>query len=745
VTPVPLGAARTVTESELYYFYDLSSVTAIEDTANVRFGIFAYGGTGGTFRLDDITFTGNCITLGDTPTSTLTPTAVLPRSVIINEVAWMGTLASTSHEWIELYNPPGDGVGDINLANWTIQASDGSPSIVISSGTILDGGYFLLKSGNIFSADVTASSFQYSSGLLSDSGETLTLRDSSNTVVDTSNGNGGAWPAGTLTTAGNHGTMERMGVGAETDTFWVTNVNPASWNGHDIAGNPIHGTPGALNWGYGVTNTPTTMRTPTQTNTATLTRTPTQTNTPTLTPTLVSYKTVIITEVAWMGTLASSNDEWIELFNFTDEVIDMNGWQIRSFTSLYGTPKIITFSPTTCTTDYDNDNINDCLIAPGSYFLLERVRDDAVSDIPADLIFPSSFQLSNSGEMLILCSPYNIAADNCKPSTPNLYDKVIDVANIYDIGPNTPTPTGSTTNPWPAGSTSFYGTMERKNLISNQDTNWFTHGDNVNPRNGEDANGNRIDGTPRNSNWAFEVTATPRPTLTPTRTATPLAIPGPVLVLNEFLVRPGHDWNNDGKVDAGDEFIEVINAGIVDVNLGSYKLDVYRQNPDGTEIKTGIVLTTAMRPGESNILKPGEIRVFFASASGVYLRDSGDTVRLLKASNYTVVDAYTYPAAKSLDLSWCRYTDGYGSWVGRCFPTPNNPNSLTGSLFPPEPGGDATSVCLLPDSTPEEFALAECEQSGLDIWNPYYWDSFPGEWSEYWLWELFGKWLVSFQ
>jgi hypothetical protein len=465
------------------------------------------------------------------------------------------------------------------------------------------------------------------------------------------------------------------------------------------------------------------------------TRTPTQTYTPTLTPTPIGYKTVIITEVAWMGTAASSNDEWIELFNLTSQTIDMTGWQIRSFTTIYATPKIITFSSTTCN---QNIPINDrCKIAPGAYFLLERLRDDVVSDIPADLIFPSSFQMSNGGEMLILCSPYNVSADNCKPTTNNLYDKVVDVVNTYE-NTGTATPTSSTLNPWPAGNTSYYGSMERKNLISNEDTNWFTHPDGGQPRNGLDANGKYINGTPKSSNWAFEVTATPRPTVTPTRTRTPVAQPAPILVLNEFLVRPGHDWNQDGVVNTYDEFIEVINAGTVSLNLSAYKLDDYEQDAAGNQIKNGFNLP-------SRVLQPGEIAVFFASQTGISLNDSGDTVRLVKASNYTIVDAYTYPPARSLDVSWCRYTDGYGSWVGRCFPTPGRPNSLTGDLFPPDPSGGASKVCLLPDSAPVEFLLAECEQGGLGIWNPMYWDSFPGEGLEFWLFDTWDKWLVIYQ
>ena len=42
----------------------------------------------------------------------------------------------------------------------------------------------------------------------------------------------------------------------------------------------------------------------------------------------------------------------------------------------------------------------------------------------------------------------------------------------------------------------------------------------------------------------------------------------PILGISEFLPRPGHDFNNDGLVDVFDEFIEIINAGQIDVDLG---------------------------------------------------------------------------------------------------------------------------------------------------------------------------------
>ncbi|MFL7867945.1 MAG: hypothetical protein AB8I58_03900, partial [Anaerolineales bacterium] len=53
-----------------------------------------------------------------------------------------------------------------------------------------------------------------------------------------------------------------------------------------------------------------------------------------------------------------------------------------------------------------------------------------------------------------------------------------------------------------------------------------------------------------------------------------------------------------------------------------------------------------------------------------------------------------------------------------------NPNALTGTFpQPPGPaGGYRAPVCLLPDTTPEEFVYAECEAGGDGIWNRLYWD-----------------------
>ncbi len=94
-----------------------------------------------------------------------------------------------------------------------------------------------------------------------------------------------------------------------------------------------------------------------------------------------SLRDVAISEIAWMGTVASYNDEWIELYNRTSSPVDLTGWTLRAAD---GTPSI-SLSGT---------------IPPGGYFLLERTDDDSVPGVVADQIYAGA--LSNDGEDLVL-------------------------------------------------------------------------------------------------------------------------------------------------------------------------------------------------------------------------------------------------------------------------------------------------------------------------------------------------------
>lgn len=89
----------------------------------------------------------------------------------------------------------------------------------------------------------------------------------------------------------------------------------------------------------------------------------------------------MVSEIAWMGTMADGNDEWVELFNTGDFEIDLTGWTL---TTKDGTPSILLSG----------------VIAANSFFLLERTDDTTISDISADQIYTGA--LGNAGEVLIL-------------------------------------------------------------------------------------------------------------------------------------------------------------------------------------------------------------------------------------------------------------------------------------------------------------------------------------------------------
>lgn len=134
----------------------------------------------------------------------------LHAQILINEIAWMGTETSSSDEWIELYNT---GETDEDLTDWKLEATDGSPSILLA-GTIEAGAYFLLERTDDDSVPSVTADLIYT-GALSNTGEWLKLINSEGITIDEINASEG-WPAGDNSTKQ---TMERVG-----DT-WQTSLD----------------------------------------------------------------------------------------------------------------------------------------------------------------------------------------------------------------------------------------------------------------------------------------------------------------------------------------------------------------------------------------------------------------------------------------------------------------------------------------------------------------------------------------
>ncbi|MBM7705040.1 phospholipase D-like domain-containing protein [Metabacillus iocasae] len=153
-------------------------------------------------------------------------------------------------------------------------------------------------------------------------------------------------------------------------------------------------------------------------------------------------KEAVINEIAWMGTTASYNNEWIELKNTTSSSLSLNGWTLEAQD---GTPSI-SLSGT---------------IAPNEYFLLERTSDSTVPGANADLIYSGA--LGNSNEALFLKDETGV---------------IIDEVDNWHAGDNTTkatmaridsTQSGTVASSWETSTNTYdggYGTPKAANKVS---------------------------------------------------------------------------------------------------------------------------------------------------------------------------------------------------------------------------------------------------------------------------------------
>ncbi len=221
-------------------------------------------------------------------------TMATDQKVLINEIAWMGTLQSANAEWIELYNPTDK---DIDLEDWKLEAADGTPKINLS-GIIPAGSYFLLERTNDESLPEIEADLIYS-GALGNNGEWLKLYDSKNNLVDQINASE-KWPGGNNTTKQ---TLERSD-----SEGWQTSKMP-------------QGTPKAKNSNpeidnYEENNEPTTPL-PIENETLTV-------------ETKTKKGDIVINEIFPDPPGIDLNDEFIEIKNISKNTVNLTGWIIKN-------------------------------------------------------------------------------------------------------------------------------------------------------------------------------------------------------------------------------------------------------------------------------------------------------------------------------------------------------------------------------------------------------------------------------
>ena len=163
--------------------------------------------------------------------------AAAPGSVVINEVAWAGSVNSSTDEWLELYNSTGAAV---SLSGWKLKNNGTVVFTFPTAATIAANGYFLIEDTENAVSNVTADAIFNMS--LVNGGASLQILDAADIVIDTVNGSAAAWYAGSTTS---HATMERKdsSVGDVAGNFASSTGSGATAS----AGGAIVGTPRALN------------------------------------------------------------------------------------------------------------------------------------------------------------------------------------------------------------------------------------------------------------------------------------------------------------------------------------------------------------------------------------------------------------------------------------------------------------------------------------------------------------------
>jgi len=168
---------------------------------------------------------------------------------------------------------------------------------------------------------------------------------------------------------------------------------------------------------------------------------------------------LVISEIAWAGTAASSTDEWIELQNLGDVAVDLVGWHLAFGDTLIPLGEA----------GEDTVEARTATLGAGAFLILERTDDESISDITADILYKGL--LSNSGILIELRNAEGTVVDSVEP---------------LETG-------------WTAGGAGDgeppYCTMERTSLGE-----WTSNNGII--RNGLDADGNPLNATPGQPNSA---------------------------------------------------------------------------------------------------------------------------------------------------------------------------------------------------------------------------------------------------
>ena len=541
-------------------------------------------------------------------------------TVLINEIAWMGTAISASDEWLELYNPADE---DVDLTGWKLEAVDGSPSIALT-GIITARAYFLLERTD--DDTVTAiTADQIYTGALSNTSEWLKLYDANNNLVDQTNAADG-WPAGDNTTKQ---TLERASIIA-----WQNSLEPG-------------GTPKAKN----SITTATTTEEPAETETPSE-ETDTNEPTPPTDPIKAEKGDIIINEIFPDPAGPDTAAEFIEIKNVSAKDVDLTNWKITNYAkqafiipSLKMMPRSIVVFHRTQTQLALNNSKDKITLYNTSGRIIDQVeyKSPAIENesyqktSEAKLVWdlPSPGQ-DNAAEILVL--PVAIidgpkeatAGDIITFDASDSFDpKNRPLSFFWDFGDGRK-PTGIMARQiylQPGSYEIALNALVDQNSSSTEKFKIKIGGETANQQ-------------------PNQPTTTP-PTTLPLTTLAEI----PFIFIAELLPNP------EGSDDQ--EFIEIFSNHHQPVNLTGWQLD----DAEGGSKPYTI---------GNQVIKPGQYLIFWRSETKIALNNSDETVRLFAPDN-TLVDSASYEESKE-GVSFILAEDF--SWQQTSTPTPGEINVL---------------------------------------------------------------------
>ena len=267
------------------------------------------------------------ITNTPTPSPTSTP---FFNSVVINEVFYDPPGNDTGYEWVELYN---NSSTDIDISGWDLKLASGD-YYTFPAGTVIEAHTWIVVHNNSDGTNTNDEFFTGSSGFgnMSNTANSVVLFNSTahniNTIVDfIQYGAGGqTWES----LAVQKGIWTQGDFAQDCDEGFSLNLYPDG-DDNNTSNDWICCSASLLGSNCQATPTP-----PTGVPTFTPTFIYTYTPGPTFTPTPIS-NSIVINEVYYDPPGNDTGFEWVELYNRSNNSVDISGWQLKLATGDYYT------------------------------------------------------------------------------------------------------------------------------------------------------------------------------------------------------------------------------------------------------------------------------------------------------------------------------------------------------------------------------------------------------------------------